>query len=82
MSSAIDRWVMAVAQQLGVNPNPADTRTILALTKDVAHNVDRPAAPVTAYMVGIAVGQGRPLPQAVKRIRDLADGWEGRSEES
>jgi Domain of unknown function (DUF6457) len=82
MSSAIDRWVMAVAQQLGVNPNPADTRTILALTKDVAHNVDRPAAPVTAYMVGIAVGQGWPLPQAVKSIRDLADGWEGRSEES
>ena len=82
MSSAIDRWVMAVAQELGVAPNPADTRTILDLTKDVAHNVDRPAAPVTAYMVGIAVGQGRPLPQAIKCIRDLADGWEGRSEES
>ena len=48
----------------------------------IACGSDRPAAPVTAYLVGIAVGQGRPLPQAIKCIRDLADGWEGRSEES
>ena len=57
MSSAIDRWVMAVAEDLGVAPNPADTRTILDVTKDVAHNVDRPAAPVTSYLIGIAVGR-------------------------
>jgi hypothetical protein len=82
MSSAIDRWVMAVAEELGVTPNPADTRTILEMTKDVAHNVDRPAAPVTAYLIGIAVGQGKPLPQAAKCIHDLADSWEGMSEES
>jgi hypothetical protein len=83
MSSAIDRWVMAVAEELGVTPNPADTRTILDMTKDVAHNVDRPAAPVTAYLIGIAVGQGRkPLPEAITCIRDLADSWEGMSEES
>ena len=82
MSSAIDRWVMAVAADLGVVPNPADTRTILDLTKDVAHNVDRPAAPVTSYLVGIAVGRGLPLTEAIKRVRDLADSWPGRSEES
>jgi hypothetical protein len=83
MSSAIDRWVMAVAEELGVTPNPADTRIILDMTKDVAHNVDRPAAPVTAYLIGIAVGQGRkPLSEAAKCIHDLADSWEGMSEES
>jgi hypothetical protein len=82
VSSAIDRWVMAVAQDLGLAPNPADTRTILDMTKDVAHNVDRPAAPVTAYLVGIAVGRGMNLPDAIKHVRDLADSWPGRSEES
>ena len=82
MSSAIDRWVMAVAEDLGVAPNPADTRTILDMTKDVAHNVDRPAAPVTSYLIGIAVGRGMALPDAIKRVRDLADSWPGNSEES
>ena len=82
MSSAIDRWVMAVAEDLGLSPNPADTRTILDMTKDVAHNVDRPAAPVTSYLVGIAVGRGMVLREAVKHVRDLADAWPGNSEES
>ncbi len=82
MSSAIDRWVMAVAEDLGVTPNPADTRTILDLTKDVAHNVDRPAAPVTSYLIGIAVGRGMPLTEAIKHVRGLADSWPGNSEES
>jgi hypothetical protein len=82
MSSAIDRWVMAVAEDLGLTPNPADTRTILDMTKDVAHNVDRPAAPITSYLVGIAVGRGMPLSQAIKQVSDLADSWPGNSEES
>jgi hypothetical protein len=80
--SPIDRWVMAVSQEFGLTAMPADTRTILDLTKDVAHNVDRPAAPVTAYLVGIAVGRGLPLPAAIKRVHELAESWPGRTEES
>ena len=82
MSSAIDRWVMAVAEDLGVTPNPADTRTILDMTKDVAHNVDRPAAPMTSYLIGIAVGRGMTLSEAIKRVTGLARSWPGQSEES
>ena len=82
MSSSIDRWVMAVAQGLGLAPNPADTRTILDMTKVVAHNVDRPAAPVTSYLVGVAVGRGMSLPDAIKHVNDLADSWPGSLEES
>ena len=81
MPSAIDRWVMAVDRELDLTAMPADARTILDLTKDVAHNVERPAAPVTAYLVGIAVGRGMTLPAAVKRVRDLADAWPGYLEE-
>jgi hypothetical protein len=80
--SGIDRWVMAVSQELGLSAVPSDTRTILEMTKDVAHNVDRPAAPVTAYLVGIAVGRGKSLPDAIKSVEELANRWEGNSEES
>jgi hypothetical protein len=80
--SGIDRWVMAVSEELGLSAVPSDVRTILDMTKDVAHNVDRPAAPVTAYLVGIAVGRGKPLPEALKCVQELADSWDGISEES
>ena len=77
MSSAIDRWVSAVAADLGLSAYPADTRTILDMTKVVAHNVDRPAAPVTSYLVGVAVGRGMTLPDAIKHVQDLAGSWPG-----
>ena len=80
--SAMDRWIMAVSSDLGLDPGAADARAILDMTRDVAHNVDRPAAPVTAYLIGVAVGRGMPLSIAVKRVRGLAVGWPGRTEES
>ena len=67
--SAMDRWIMAVSSDLGLDPGTADARAILDMTRDVAHNVDRPAAPVTAYLIGVAVGRGMPLSIAVKRVR-------------
>ena len=79
--SAMDRWIMAVSSDLGLDPGAADARAILDMTRDVAHNVDRPAAPVTAYLIGVAVGRGMPLSIAVKRVRGLAVGWPGRTEE-
>jgi hypothetical protein len=37
--------------------------------------VDRPAAPLTAYLVGLAVGRGQSLPAAAARVSALAAGW-------
>ena len=54
---------------------------MLDLTRDVAHGVARPAAPLTAYLVGMAVGRGLALPDAAKRIAVLAAGWSGAAEE-
>ncbi len=79
--SAMDRWIMAVSSDLGVDPGTADARVILDVAREVAHNVDRPAAPVTAYLIGVAVGRGMPLTSAAKRVRALAGGWAGTSEE-
>ena len=41
----------------------------------------RPAAPLTAYLVGVAVGRGVPLADAVSQITALAAGWADRDEE-
>ena len=37
--------------------------------------VARPAAPVTAYLLGVAVGRGEPTVGAADRLRRLAVGW-------
>jgi hypothetical protein len=52
------QWVAAVLDELGLAVD-ADrmTRVVLDLARDVAHAVDRPAAPVTAYLLGIAAGR-------------------------
>ena len=45
------------------------------MARDVAHGVARPAAPLTAYLLGVAVGQGRPLAGSAARISQLAAQW-------
>ncbi|EFQ81192.1 hypothetical protein HMPREF0305_10819 [Corynebacterium pseudogenitalium ATCC 33035] len=49
-------WLEEAARHLGLDPQEATalTREILDLTKDVAHNRSRPAAPLTAFLVGLA----------------------------
>ncbi len=63
-------------------PNSASTGQawtsglILDLARDVAHRVDRPAAPVTAFLLGVAVGSGQPVGQAADRLSALAASWQ------
>jgi hypothetical protein len=74
--STLDRWVQAACAELGVDPVAVDSRLVLDLARDVAHGVDRPAAPLAAYLLGVAVGQGQQAGPAVARISQLAAGWE------
>jgi hypothetical protein len=74
--STLDRWVQAACTELGVDPATVDSRLVLDLARDVAHGVDRPAAPLTAYLLGVAVGQGQPAGPAAARISRLAAQWE------
>lgn len=50
-------WVEQIAGEMGV-PVPANIDIILDVAKDAAHCVERPAAPVTTYLLGYAVAQG------------------------
>ncbi len=55
--SALDEWVRAASAEIGLDPDVSATATILDLARDVAHDVARPAAPVSAYLLGLAVGR-------------------------
>ncbi len=73
--STLDDWTAALCAELGIDQADDANRTVLDLARVVAHAVDRPAAPVTAYLLGVAVGRGAGLTEAAERISRLADGW-------
>ena len=56
--NTLDEWAAAVCGELGLDPAALDPRLVLDLARDVAHAVARPAAPLTAYLLGVAVGPG------------------------
>jgi hypothetical protein len=66
----LDEWTTRVLTELGLDDDP-QVRLVLALSKDVAHGVVRPAAPVTAYLLGLAVGRGADPVEAARRITAL-----------
>ncbi|HEY1622707.1 MAG TPA: DUF6457 domain-containing protein [Streptosporangiaceae bacterium] len=76
--STLEDWTVAVCAELGVDQ--PDTTAILDLAREVAHGVARPAAPLTAYLVGTAVGAGLDPAAAVARVTAMAQGWPGAAE--
>ncbi len=73
--NTLDEWAAAVCAELGLDPAALDARLVLDLARDVAHAVARPAAPLTAYLLGVAAGQGRPPAESAERISLLASQW-------
>lgn len=71
--STLEEWTAAVCADLGLEPGTVDVRQVLELAREVAHGVDRPAAPLTAYLMGVAVGRGRDPHEAVERILRLVE---------
>jgi sirohydrochlorin ferrochelatase len=71
--ATLDEWTDAVREALELDP--IDTNLVLDLARDVAHGVTRPAAPLTAYLLGLAVGRGADPGQAAATITELARTW-------
>lgn len=71
----LDEWVAAVCAELGVTA--PDTRAVLDFARDVAHRVDRPAAPITALLVGLGCSTGDDVPAVIERLRPLLPAEEG-----
>lgn len=49
-------WVRHTSEVLGIDPALVDIGAIHALTKVIAHELDRPLAPVSSFMLGLAIG--------------------------
>ncbi|MDQ3274670.1 MAG: DUF6457 domain-containing protein [Actinomycetota bacterium] len=76
----LQEWMRDLAGELGVEVD-VDISTILDLARDAAHNVDRPAAPLTTFLVGYAAGmRGGSLTDVhdcTDVATDLTTRWEG-----
>lgn len=75
----MQKWLDAVKKELGVEAE-IDVDLILDVAKDAAHNVQRPAAPVTTYLLGLAVGAGADPAEAAAKIAILAQEWDSAGE--
>ena len=74
--SELNDWTVAVRAALALtDPVPDEQELVLDLARDVAHGVLRPAAPVSAYLLGLAVGRGADLTAAAATITALAHDW-------
>ena len=57
MTDPLPDWVNELAGALELDPSIVDHQLLLDLARDAAHNVARPAAPLTTFMVGLAAGR-------------------------
>jgi hypothetical protein len=73
--STLDEWTEALCAELGLDPGEGSQKTVLNLARVAALTVDRPAAPLTAYFLGVAVGRGDPLAETAARLQQLARDW-------
>jgi len=72
--NTLEEWTSAVVRELGLADVP-DRVVVLDLARDVAHGVARPAAPLTTYLAGLAVGAGQDPHDVAARITHLAQEW-------
>lgn len=66
----LDEFLAQVSEELGTDPALiGEVRDdLLDLTRDVAHNAIRPAAPLSAFLVGLSVGSEATAEQVREQI--------------
>ena len=69
----MDSWLDEACQLLGLPdvPGPDLRDRLLELARDVAHGVARPAAPLTTFLLGLAVGATQASDAEVERLAAL-----------
>jgi hypothetical protein len=77
--SALAAWASGLAADLGVE-QVLDVDAVLDLASDAAHAIMRPAAPLTTYLVGVAIGRagGDPaqVAEVLERVRVAIEAWD------
>lgn len=78
---ALDGWLAAVAEEFGFDAAEVSIELLLNVAAEVAHQVARPAAPLSTFLLGLALGRegagGQSLEQLTARLSALASQWEG-----
>lgn len=72
--AAMRQWLGLVEDELGVDPDVIRRveAPLLDLISTVAHGPSRPGAPLTAFLVGVATGQGKDPQELITRVSELA----------
>jgi hypothetical protein len=76
----MDKWIKAVQKELAISVE-VDQESILNLARDAAHTIERKAAPITTFLLGIAVAGGVDPKKGAKQIEVLARNWPVDSED-
>ncbi|MFJ2470781.1 NTP transferase domain-containing protein [Glutamicibacter sp. NPDC087583] len=73
---ALNDWLEAAAKELGLDSGEVDIATVLDAAKHVAHEVARPAAPLSTFLLGLALGSGKgDLPGLSEQLVSRAHRW-------
>lgn len=80
MQMSLERWVQELRTELAID-DEIDVDAILDLTRVAAHAVQRPAAPLTAYMLGLAVARGADFTLSAQAVQLAAESWERSQDE-
>jgi hypothetical protein len=65
-------WIDELCDALDVEDVDLDEALILDVAREAAHNVDRPAAPITTFLLGYAAASGSGDPEEVERLAGAA----------
>ena len=72
MPDVLGSWVTELCTALGIDAEALDRDVVLDLARDAAHNVARPAAPLTTFLVGYAAGRRGGGADAVREAAAVA----------
>ena len=76
-------WIDELCDALDIETE-LDEALVLDLARDVAHGVERPAAPITTFLLGYAAAVHGASPETVEelagRASALAEKWDGKPE--
>ena len=67
----LDEWVDILCREFELEI-PIDTALLLDLARIAAHQVDRPAAPLTTFIVGYAAASRGGGPEMVRELAEVA----------
>ena len=72
MTEPLEGWIADLSRALGLDPALVPVTALLDLSRDAAHAVARPAAPMTTFLVGLAAGARGGSAEAIAEATAIA----------